>query len=76
MLNYFLESYRECQTPKINADAFIRRIVPRMSMWVPGLPVLNTNKRLFELLKVFKNLAFVYGQATTPILHRLMDMTQ
>jgi hypothetical protein len=76
LLNYFRESYRECLTPKISADAFIRRIAPGMSMWVPGLAVPNTNRRIFELLKVFKNLAFVYGQATTPILNRLVDMTQ
>jgi len=76
LLNYFRESYRECLAPKINPDAFIRRIAPRMSMWVPALPVPNTDKLLCELLKVFKNLAFVYGQATTPILNRLVDMTQ
>jgi hypothetical protein len=76
LLKSFRESYRECLTPKINTDAFVRRIAPKMSMWVPDLPIPTTNKRLFELLKVFKNLAFVYGQATTPILNRLVDMTQ
>jgi hypothetical protein len=74
LLTYFRESYGACLTPKIDTDAFIRRIAPKISMWVPVLPVPNTSQHLFELLRVFKNLAAVYGQATNPILNRLADM--
>ena len=74
LLAYFSESYAACLTPKIDADSFIRRIAPKVSNWVPVLPVPNSSKLLFELLKVFKNLLSVYGQATKPIVSRLADI--
>jgi hypothetical protein len=75
LLAYFRESYSASLAPRIDTDAFIRRIAPKISMWVPGLPVPNTSKHLFELLNVLKNLAAVYGQVTKPIVNRLVDMT-
>lgn len=67
----FRSAYESSSDPKIDVDAFIRKIAPRVSMWVPTIPVAGCDALLFELIRVFKNLLVVYGNATEPILNSL-----
>jgi hypothetical protein len=70
-LEEFRAAYAACSNPKIKPDAFIRRIAPRVSMWVPTIPVAGSNALLYELIRVFNKLLVVYGNATEPILNSL-----
>jgi len=63
-LQEFEETYRSCMKPKLDTDAFIRKISPRLGQWVPTPVVANSSTPLFELLKVQQNLLFVYRQST------------
>ena len=71
LLQEFQDAYSSSSNPKIDLDVFIRRITPRINMWVPAISVANSNTALYEWLSVLKNLLNIYGRATTPILNSL-----
>ena len=71
MLKEFREAYSSCSTPKLDTNAYIRKIAPRLTMWVPALPIQGSNALLYELIDAFKHLLFIYGQQTEPVLNSL-----
>jgi len=73
ILGEFREAYASSLRPKIDVDEFIRKIAPRLTMWVPNIPLKGSSAPLFELIQAFKNLLAVYGDQTEPILNSLAN---
>jgi Apea-like HEPN len=73
ILQEFREAYASCSKPKIDLDAFIRKIAPRLPMWVPNIPFEGSDAPLFELIQAFKSLLSVYGDQTKPIINSLAN---
>ncbi len=71
VLQEFQDAYSSSSKPKIDTDAFIRRIAPRLAMWVPNIPLKGGTAPMFELIQAFKNLLSVYAEHTEPILNSL-----
>jgi hypothetical protein len=73
MLEEFGEAYSSSSTPKLDPNAYIRKIAPRLTMWVPAIPIQGSNALLYELIDAFKNLLSVYADKTEPILNSLAN---
>jgi hypothetical protein len=73
LIQEFQDAYALCSNPKIDLDAFIRKIAPRVALWTPTIPLKGSNALLYQLLQVFKNLLSVYGNETEPILNSLAN---
>jgi len=67
LIQEFRVAYGACSNPRVDLDAFIRKIAPRVTLWTPTIPVKGSNALLYQLLQVFKNLLSVYGRETKPI---------
>jgi Apea-like HEPN len=46
MLEEFRGAYAKCSTPKLDVDAYIRAMAPRLTMWVPPIPIKNSKSLL------------------------------
>jgi hypothetical protein len=55
----------------LNTDHYIRKVAPRLSFWVPAIPMEGRSILLYELVEAFKNLLAVYGHFAGPILNSL-----
>jgi Apea-like HEPN len=73
MLQEFRSVYAKCSSPKLDVDAYIRAIAPRLTMWVPPIPIKDSKSLLYELIQAFKNLLSVYTEQTGPILNSLQN---
>jgi hypothetical protein len=56
---------------KLDTDAYVRKVTPRLSFWVPGTPMEGRSIALYELVQAFKTLVTVYSNFTSPILNSL-----
>jgi len=73
MLEEFRGAYARCSTPKLDVDAYIRAMAPRLTMWVPPIPIKNSKSLLYELIQAFKSLLSIYTDQTGPILNSLQN---
>lgn len=71
LLKEFEDAFDTCSQPRLDTDAYIRAVAPRLTMWVPTILIPGSNRLLYELLGVFRNLLCVYERATRPILNSL-----
>ena len=59
---------------KLDTDKYIRKVAPRFSLGMPGLPFASRSIFLFEFVEAFKMLLSVYGNFTRPIFNTLSDL--
>jgi len=74
MLVKLYAAYTSCSSGgKLNLDAYIRKIAPRLNFWVPASPMEGRSIALYELVQAFKILTVVYSNFTSPILNTLAE---
>ena len=59
---------------KLNTDAYIRKVAPRLAFWTPAVPFAGKGIYLYEVVEAFKVLLSVYGNFTSPILNSISAM--
>jgi hypothetical protein len=60
-------------TGKLDIDAYIRKVAPRLNFWAPGNAMEGRKIALYELIEAFKNLVAVYSNFTSPLLNTLAE---
>jgi hypothetical protein len=71
ILNHLHVSFDRSSEGKLNVDAYLREVVPRLMMWVPAIPLEGGSIVLYELVEAFKNLVSVYSNFSHPIVNTL-----